>query len=184
MMRTPIDFDVNPIEARERLLASVADMPLAYRKWIATYYPDAYVRRAYLSSIGVVFADDSSFCNLGFFPVPNSPSDTHVRIGRNVSIAPNVTCVTDSCANGGQEINGYRYVAERLTKKGDIVIEDEAWIGAGATILPGVTVGRCAVVGAGCILTRDAEPYGIYAGTPGRKIGDVRVWEEDFDQRR
>lgn len=183
-MRPPIDFDEDPIEARARLIMSVASMPLAYRKWIATYYPDAFVRRVYLESIGVVFADDSSFCNLGFFPVPNAPSDTHVRIGRNVSIAPNVTCVTDSCANSGQEINGYRYVNERLTKRGDIIIEDEAWIGAGAIILPGITIGRCAVVGAGCVMTRDAEPYGIYAGAPGRKIGDARAWEESFDQQR
>lgn len=182
-MRTPIDFDEDPVEARARLLASVADIPLAYRKWIATYYPDAHVRRAYLESIGVVFADSTSFCNLGFFPVPNAPSDTHVHIGRNVSIAPNVTCVTDSCANNGQEINSYRYVAEKLIRKADVVIEDEAWIGANATILPGVTIGCCAVIGAGCVMAKDAEPYGIYAGVPGRKIGDVRKWEEDFEQQ-
>lgn len=183
-MRPPIDFDEDPIEARARLLASVDDMPLAYRKWLATYYPDAHVRRAYLGSIGVVFADDSSFCNLGFFPVPNAPSDTHVHIGRNVSIAPNVTCVTESCANNGGEVNGYRYVAERLTKKADIVIEDEAWIGANATVLPGVTVGRCAVVGAGAVLAQDADAYGIYAGLPARKIGDVRKWEDGFELDR
>ena len=110
------------------------------------------------------------------------PADVHVYIGSNVSIAPNVTCVCDSCANNGQEINAYAYVADRLTKKADIHIEDEVWIGAHATILPGVTVGRCAVIGAGCVLTKDAEPYGIYAGVPGRKIGDVRQWEVDYER--
>lgn len=176
-----LDLGESPAEARRRLLAAVDDMPLAYRKWIATYYPDAHVRRAYLVSIGVFFADDSSFCNMGFFPVPNSPSDTHVRIGRNVSVAPNVTCVTESCANNGCEINVYRHVVEHLTEKGDIVIGDDAWIGAGAVILPGVSIGRCAVVGAGCVLTKDAEPYGIYAGVPGRKVGDVRQGEDGFE---
>lgn len=182
MAQQIFDFAEDPIEARERLVDGVESVPLAYRKWIATYYPDAHVRRVYLSSIGVAFKDESSFCNMGFFPVPNSHSDTHVRIGSNVSIAPNVTCVTDSCANNGDEINGFRYVAERLTKKGDVVIEDEVWIGAGAILLPGVTIGRCAVIGAGCVMSKDADPYGIYAGVPGKKIGDVRQWEEDFEQ--
>ena len=157
------------------------ETPLPYRKWVATYYPDAYVRREYLKSIGVVFKDESSFVNMGFLPVPNSPSSTHVFIGSNVSVAPNVTCVTSSNANNGIEINAYAYVSEHLTREGDIVLEDEAWIGANVTILPGVTVGRCAVVGAGAVLARDADAYGIYAGVPAKKIGDVRQWEDGFD---
>ena len=165
-------------EARDRLLSTIDDMPLSYRKWIASYYPDAYVRREYLKSIGVVFADDSSFVNIGFVPVPNSPGNTHVRIGKNVSVAPNVVCVTSSNANNGVEINKHLYVLKHLTREGDIIIEDESWIGANVTIFPGVTVGRCAVIGAGCVLTRDAEPFGIYAGIPGKKIGDVRQWDE------
>ena len=180
-MMLPFDLEEDPVQARERLVSSVKDVPLPYRKWIATYYPDAYVRREYLKSIGVVFKDDTSFVNLGFFPVPNSPGDTHVFIGSNVSIAPNVTCVTSSNANNGDEINAFAYVSERLTCEGDVVIGDEAWIGANATILPGVTVGRCAVVGAGAVLVRDADAYGLYAGVPAKKIGDVRKWEDGFE---
>lgn len=175
------DLAEDPTAACARLLSTVDGIPLAYRKWIATYYPDACVRRAFLKSLGVVFVDDSSFCNMGFSPVPNSPSDTHVYIGKNVSIGPNVTCVTESCANNGSEINSYCYTIEKLTKKGDIRIEDEAWIGANATILPGVKIGRCAVIGASCVMIKDAEPYGIYAGIPGGKIGDIRVWGKDCE---
>lgn len=158
------------------LIAAVDDAPSSMRKFMATYYPDARVRRAYLKSLGVKFSDDSSYCNAGFTPLPNSPSVGAVKIGKNVSIAPNVTCVAKSCANNGVEINRYRYVVEKLSKEADVVIEDEAWIGAGAVLLPGVTIGRCAIVGAGCVMTKDAEPYGVYAGVPGRKIADVRQW--------
>lgn len=168
---------------RDELLEGMASLPQAHRIFLASHYPDAHVRRAALRSIGVVFEDGSSFVNEGFHLTPNKPSDVHVRIGRNVSIAPNVTCICDSCANNGAEINSYRYVTEKLTRRADIVISDEAWIGAGAVLLPGVTVGRCAVVGAGCVLTRDAEDYGIYVGVPGRKVGDVRQWEEGYDGR-
>lgn len=158
----------------EELTKAVEEMPLSKRKFMASYYPDAFVRRECLKSLGVIFEDDSSFCNLGFIPIPNSPSDVHIRIGRNVSIAPNVICVASSCANNGKEINTYRYIAETITKRANVVIEDEAWIGAGAIILPGVTIGRCAMIGAGCVMTKDADPYGVYVGVPGRKIGDIR----------
>ena len=168
---------------RGELLARMADVPLWCCKLLASEYPDARVRREALRRLGVEFADDSSFVNAGFRLTPNSPSDVRVRIGRNVSVGPDVTCVCDSCANNGVEINSYRYVSERLTRRADVTIRDEAWIGAGAVILPGVTVGRCAVIGAGCVLTRDADDYGIYAGVPGKKVGDVRRWGEVDDGR-
>lgn len=173
-------LDMDP----EDLIAIAEEVPLRFCKFLATYYPDAHVRREFLKSIGVVFSDDSSFANMGFLVTPNTPSDVHVYIGRNVSIAPNVTCICDSCANNGKEINDFSYISCRITKRGDIRIEDEAWIGANVTILPGVTVGRCAMIGAGCVLTQDAEPYGIYVGVPGRKVGDVRKWESDFESQR
>jgi acetyltransferase-like isoleucine patch superfamily enzyme len=55
-----------------------------------------------------------------------------------------------------------------------ITIADEAWIGAGAIVLPGVTVGRGAVVAAGAVVTRDVAPYTIVAGVPAAMIGDRR----------
>lgn len=45
-----------------------------------------------------------------------------------------------------------------------------AWIGAGATLLPGITVGENSVVGAGSVVTRDVEPNTIVAGNPARVI--------------
>jgi len=51
-----------------------------------------------------------------------------------------------------------------------ISIEDGVWVGAGATILPGVTVGRNSVIGAGSIVTRSVEPYTLYCGGRDRVI--------------
>jgi acetyltransferase-like isoleucine patch superfamily enzyme len=47
-----------------------------------------------------------------------------------------------------------------------IVIEDGAWIGGGAIVLPGVRVGRGAVVAAGAVVTKDVPPHSIVAGVP------------------
>lgn len=81
-------------------------------------------------------------------------------IGDRVSIAPRVTLVTSSHPNHSR-IRGFAPVA-----RGRIVIEPDAWIGAGAVILPGVTIGRGAIVGAGSVVTTDVPPLTIVAGQP------------------
>jgi len=53
-----------------------------------------------------------------------------------------------------------------------VTIHNDAWICAEAFIGPGVTVGEGAVIGARAVLTKDAEPWAVYAGNPARKIKD------------
>jgi maltose O-acetyltransferase len=55
---------------------------------------------------------------------------------------------------------------------GDVVIGDRVWIGYRAIVLPGVSIGEGAVVGAGAVVTKDVEPFSIVAGNPAKKIGD------------
>lgn len=155
-------------------------MPAGYRKFIATYYPEATVRKKYLEHLGVEFGD-GSYVNTGFIKMPpNTKAVERVVIGKHVSVGPNLVCVCEANANNGEEINTYPYVANRATRKGDIIIEDDVWIGANVTILPGITIGKCAVVGAGSVVTKDLEPYGVYAGVPARKMRDVRdEWHDN-----
>jgi acetyltransferase-like isoleucine patch superfamily enzyme len=56
-----------------------------------------------------------------------------------------------------------------------IVIEDRVWIGFGAVILKGVTIGRGAIVGACSIVSRDVEPYTIVAGNPARLVKTLQA---------
>lgn len=60
-----------------------------------------------------------------------------------------------------------------------IVIEDDVWIGTHVVVLPGVTIGRGAVIAAGCIVTKDVSPGGIIAGVPGRVLKN-----RDVDRKR
>jgi len=49
-------------------------------------------------------------------------------------------------------------------------IEDDVWIGTNAVIMPGLKIAKGTIVGAGCVLTKDTEPFGVYGGVPGRLI--------------
>jgi putative colanic acid biosynthesis acetyltransferase WcaF len=51
-----------------------------------------------------------------------------------------------------------------------IVLEDGSWVGARATICPGVTLNRCAIAAAGSVITRNIGPYEIHSGNPARHV--------------
>lgn len=55
----------------------------------------------------------------------------------------------------------------------EIRICRKAWIGLGVTILKGVTIGECAVVGAGSVVTKDVPPYTVVGGNPARVIKKI-----------
>ncbi|GHT81141.1 hypothetical protein FACS1894125_1320 [Actinomycetota bacterium] len=150
------------------LLKSHSVMPVRLAKLVAMYYTDARIRRQYANYVGLEMGE-GTFANLGLKVVPND-NEICVHIGDNVSIAPNTTFVAESAPNNGQEIKELDYVKKSLCKKGDITVEDDVWIGASVTILPGVIIGKCAVIGAGAVVVSDVEPYSIYAGVPARKI--------------
>lgn len=90
--------------------------------------------------------------------------DDRITIGDRVSIAPRVTLVTSSHPNSSR----IRHFAPAA--RGPVTIESDAWIGSGATLLPGVTVGRGAVVGAHSVVAEDVPPLTVVAGQPARSI--------------
>ena len=89
-----------------------------------------------------------------------------IQIGEGVMIAANVAIYSyDHGMAPDQPIR-----RQPLTSKGPIIIHDEAWIGTGAIILSGVTVGEGAVVAAGSVVTKDIPAGAIAAGNPARVI--------------
>lgn len=86
-------------------------------------------------------------------------------IGNRVAIAPRVTFVTSSDPNNSR-------LSPAFVKpiRGKIVVADDAWIGAGAIVLPNVTIGEYAIVGAGAVVTEDVPPYTVVAGVPAKVV--------------
>ena len=83
-----------------------------------------------------------------------------ITIEDNVMIAANVQLIS----NNHDPYN--RYV---ITCK-PILIKEGAWIGAGATILPGVTIGKYAIIGANSIVSKNIPDYGVAVGSPAKVI--------------
>ena len=93
-----------------------------------------------------------------------------IYIEPRVSIAPNVTIILSSHPNNSLLRNVLK------TIRGDVIIGEDSWIGTGVIIYPGVTIGKCAVLAAGSVVTKDVESYTIVSGIPAkflRKIDSV-----------
>jgi acetyltransferase-like isoleucine patch superfamily enzyme len=87
-------------------------------------------------------------------------------IGARVGIGPGVKIITSSHAEAGRETA----ILHAPLVFAPVTIEDDADLGVGAIILPGVTIGRGAQIGAGAVVTRDVPPYSVAAGNPARVL--------------
>ncbi|MGH2411030.1 MAG: acyltransferase, partial [Chloroflexota bacterium] len=77
---------------------------------------------------------------------------------------PAVRIITSSHAEEGREVP----VLHSAVQFAPVMIEDDSDLGVGSIVLPGVRIGRGAIVGAGAVVTRDVPAYAVVAGTPAR----------------
>lgn len=145
--------------------------------------PDVELRKTKIRANGSVFI--GSGCRIGRY-CQISPDGGNIYIDENTSI--NSFSVLSGL--GGITIGKYVAIAPRcsiiasnhvfndstlpikkqgLSSKG-IVIEDDVWLGIGAIILDGVTIGKGSIVGAGSVVTKNVDPNTIVAGVPARVI--------------
>ena len=115
----------------------------------------------------------------------------NIRIGKNVFINSNLLAM----ARGGITIEDDAQIAANVSLLSNnhdpyermvllckpILIQKGAWIGANAVILPGVSVGKHAIVGAGSVVTKDVPDYAVAVGNPARiiKMLDAERFEEN-----
>jgi len=116
----------------------------------------------------IQFGDNVSFNN-----------DCHVgaigslRIGNNVLFASRVFISDHSHGCGSPAELAIPPERRRLFSKGPVEIQDNVWVGEGVAILPGVTIGRSAIIGANSVVTRSIPAHSIAAGSPARVIRKI-----------
>ncbi|MGY1671003.1 acyltransferase [Geodermatophilus sp. SYSU D00710] len=149
-----------------RLLASpLVPVPLRWRLLRAygleiaksRISPDVWIGSSRLS------VGEGTFINTGCFFNTSAP----ITIGARCNIAMQVLFTTSSHEPGDRSRRAGLNTAQ------PIVVGDGTWIGARATILPGVTIGEGCVIAAGAVVTEDCEPHALYGGVPARLIHDA-----------
>ena len=101
--------------------------------------------------------------------------ENHLEIGNYVSIAPGTIFIL-SADHYLNHLSTYPFRTKIINgelegvSKGDIIVEDDAWIGQGVTILSGVRIGQGAAIAAGSVVSKDVPSYAVAAGVPARVI--------------
>jgi acetyltransferase-like isoleucine patch superfamily enzyme len=141
--------------------------PAVLRRRGATIGERVIVGRALISGnwSALAIGDESSLgrCEISL--------QDRVTIGRRVAINDGAIILTAS--------HSVRHPGWPTTRA-PVVIGDYAWVATGAIILPGVSIGRGAVVGAGAVVRQDVPPYAVAIGNPAQILSHRRVKELDY----
>ncbi|MEO0626571.1 MAG: CatB-related O-acetyltransferase [Bacteroidota bacterium] len=102
-------------------------------------------------------------------------------IGKFCMIASDVTFIMNGANHLSEAITTYPFAifgedwsqamdGKSYPIKGDTVVGNDVWIGYGATIMPGVTIGDGSIIATKSVVTKDVEPYSIVGGNPAKQI--------------
>lgn len=120
---------------------------------------------------GLQIADDCRLEGTPFF----GSEPFLISIGRHVTISGKVAFLTH---DGGTWVFRDQPKYTKVRKFGRITIHDNCFIGYGAILMPGVSVGPNSVVAAGAVVTRDVPPDSVAAGVPAKVLGTVGQYAE------
>ena len=105
-----------------------------------------------------------------------------LTIGKFCMIDSSVTFIMNGANHKMDGITAYPFIIfgkdweavtptkEELPYKGDTIVGNDVWIGADATIMPGVKIGDGSIIATKSVVTKDAEPYSIVGGNPAKLI--------------
>ncbi len=121
-----------------------------------------------------VFIQDYVWVNE--FVVLQAHPKAPIRIGNGVRISYGAMIITTTLAIDTAAHEHMRDIGRNILphEAEGVVIEDNAWIAAGAIVLPGVRVGTGSIVAAGAVVTHDVEPNTVVAGIPAKPIRNLK----------
>ena len=98
-----------------------------------------------------------------------------VTLEDNVRISNNVSFITH---DGGTWAFRHEEPYVGVSRFGKIVVGEHSFIGANATIMPNVRIGKCCVIGTGAVVTKSIPDYSVAVGVPARVISDTHTYAE------
>lgn len=116
-------------------------------------------------NVCIMIGDGCSFGSNNHITAINS-----IVIGNNVLTGKNVTITDNSHGTTSLEDMNIPPCSRKMFSRGEVIIEDNVWIGDKSTILPGIRIGKGAIVGANTIVTHDVPPYSVVVGSPARIV--------------
>ncbi len=181
--------------------------PKAFKKkfylWLANTLPKSYesdkLRAKFIAKTGVKVGEEARICQS--IEITFLKNTENIRIGKKCFINSGV-CL--ACASPNVEIAIGNYVMigpqcrletmnHSVTLLGEnkrgkfpesIVIEDQVWLAAGVTVLPGVRIGKGSVVAAGAVVTKDVPPNSLVGGVPARMIRSIEKQEVGYSSSK
>ena len=145
----PSDKD-NQQDIMSRLLGSIGSKYELRAPFYCDYGFNISIGENFFANFNTVFIDCS-----------------RIVIGNNVMFGPN--CCIDGAGHPTDTVRrneGFEYAYP-------ITIENDVWLGSGVHIMPGITIGRGCVIGAGSIVTKDIPPYSLAVGNPCHVIREI-----------
>src|SRR5215467_7687461 len=153
-----------PELTKEEIVKECRKLDRKILRWLGTNHPDNRTRKVFFRETNVEVGK-GTVLNIGL--IISDGYSPLVRIGARVAVSPNVVMIAQSGPNNSH-LQNLDYVKSHLMVEAPVLIEDDVWIGANATILPGVTIGQMSVVGAGAVVSRTVPPFSVVAGVPAR----------------
>jgi hypothetical protein len=96
-----------------------------------------------------------------------------IKIGNNVALASRVTIIDHSHGKSDYSDLEEPVMLRELSTKGEIIIEDNVWIGEGVIVLGGVKIGKNSIIASNAVVTKDVPAYSITGGVPSRIIKSI-----------
>jgi acetyltransferase-like isoleucine patch superfamily enzyme len=141
---------------------------------LLTHIPIHFLRLSYLKYALRVKVGQSCFIHMGCRFEGNISIGNNSVVGRCCVLLGDITIRNNVSITAETYIFTSTHIADSATFEvtyNPVVIEDYAWIGARAMILPGVVIGRGAILGAASTATKSIPEYSIFAGTPAKEVG-------------
>lgn len=161
---------INSVIAHRWHLICIHIMPNWKLKEILRTTPFMDVRIKIWKAIGNVYGEDA-YINRNVTLIDSTDLQCNVVLGARSTFSPNVTFITSAGPNNSilKDVDD----VQRFIKKAPIAIGEDTWIGAGVTILPGITIGKRCVIGACSLVTHDIPDDYLAYGAPCKLVRKI-----------